>query len=178
MDYILGKEHVIDMSESYKELMVKREIGFREILTRAVCIVPTALLAALTLLTGNMVPFIATVLLGVLVYFVFQWTDIEYEYLYLDKEITVDKVMAKTRRKRAVVIDVNKIEILAPENSDHLSYYKNRQVKLTDLSAGHDIPGQRLYLLYYERNQAFLLNLDDDFAKLVKSAAPRKVFIE
>ena len=58
--------------------------------------------------SGN--SFIAAVACGVLTYFMFQWTDIEFEYLYLDKEITVDKVMARTRRKRAAVLDVNKIE--------------------------------------------------------------------
>ena len=42
-----------------------------------------------------------------------QWTDIEYEYLYLDKEITIDKIMAKTRRKRVLSISVDKIEILS-----------------------------------------------------------------
>lgn len=102
----------------------------------------------------------------------------EFEYLYLDKEITVDKVMAKTRRKRAAVLDVNKIEIMAPQNSSQLTYYKNRQVKITDLSAGHDLPDQKIYMVYYEGNQCFLMNLDEDFAKTVKSVAPRKVYME
>lgn len=166
------------MNESYKELLVKKERGFQETFTRAICIVPTVLLALLTLLTGNIIIFILTVALGVLDYFVFQWTDIEYEYLYLDKEITIDKVMARTRRKQVMVIDVNKIEIMAPEGSYQLDSYRNRQVKTIDLSAGHDIPGQRLYMVYYEGNQKFILNLDDDFAKTVKLVAPRKVFME
>lgn len=166
------------MNESYKELLVKREKGIKETLTRVVCIVPAVLLGVLTLLTGNIITFIVTVALGVLAYFVFQWTDIEYEYLYLDKEITVDKVMAKTRRKRVTVIDVNKIEIMAPESSYQLDSYRNRQVKTIDLSAGHDLPGQKLYMVYYEGNQKYVLNLDDDFAKTVKAVVPRKVYTE
>lgn len=166
------------MNESYKELLVKREKGIKETLTRVVCIVPAVLLGVLTLLTGNIITFIVTVALGVLAYFVFQWTDIEYEYLYLDREITVDKVMAKTRRKRVTVIDVNKIEIMAPESSYQLDSYRNRQVKTIDLSAGHDLPGQKLYMVYYEGNQKYVLNLDDDFAKNVKAVIPRKVYTE
>lgn len=166
------------MNESYKELLVKKEKGPKEAVERVACIVTAVLLGLAALFSANMILFIATVAFGVLTYFVFQWTDIEYEYLYLDKEITVDKVMAKSRRKRAVVIDVNKIEVMAPENSSQLQYYKNRQVKTTDLSAGHDLPGQRLYAVYYEGSQKFLMNLDDDFINTVKLVAPRRVFTD
>lgn len=168
---------IIGMNDSYKELLVKRERGIQGTIMRIVCVVPTVLLALL-MFSGSLIVFIAVVALGIFDYFVFQWTDIEFEYLYLDKEITVDKVMARTRRKRAAVLDVNKIEIMAPQNSSQLAYYKNRQVKITDLSAGHDLPDQKIYMVYYEGNQCFLMNLDEDFAKTVKSVAPRKVYME
>ena len=168
---------ITNMNDSYKELLVKRERGTQGTIMRIVCVVPTVLLALL-MFSGNLIIFIATVALCIFDYFVFQWTDVEFEYLYLDKEITVDKVMAKTRRKRAAVLDVNKIEIMAPQNSNQLTYYKNRQVKITDLSAGHDLPDQKLYMVYYEGNQCYMMNLDEDFAKTVKSVAPRKVYME
>ena len=113
-----------------------------------------------------------------LCYFVFQWTDIEYEYLYLDKEINIDKIMAKTRRKRVATISVEKMEILAPEKSHQLDSYRNRDIKAADYSAGKDLPGQKLYALYSEGNQKYLLNLDEDFAKTIKGIAPRKVFMD
>ncbi|MDE5824623.1 MAG: hypothetical protein K2H91_08070, partial [Lachnospiraceae bacterium] len=69
------------MNESYKELLVKRDRGAKETLKRVVCVVPTVLVGLLTLLTGNIIFFIVVIALGVLDYFVFQWTDIEYEYL-------------------------------------------------------------------------------------------------
>ena len=166
------------MNDSYKELMVKKERSFLQQLLRIACIVFTVLLGMVTLLTGNIILFIVVVVLGVLDYFIFQWTDIEYEYLYLDKEISVDKILAKTRRKKAAKIEVDKIEILAPESSHQLDSYRNRQVKTMDYSAGHDLPGQKLYAAYYEGSQRFLFNLDDDFVKTVKSVAPRKVFVE
>ena len=166
------------MNESYKELLVKKDKGAKEILTRVVCVVPTVLLGLLTLLTGNIVCFIFVIALGALDYFVFQWTDLEYEYLYLDKEISVDKIMAKTRRKRAATISVEKIEIMAPEKSHQLDSYRNRQAKVMDLSAGHDLPDQKLYWVFYEGNQKILMNLTEDFAKTVKGIAPRKVFTD
>lgn len=166
------------MGEKYRELMVKKEMGVKEQAMRMSCLLLTVFAGMLTLLTGNMLIFVVAVALGVLTYFVFLWTDIEYEYLYLDKEIIVDKVMLKSRRKRTAVIDVNKIEIMAPEGSPQLEYYKNRQVSITDLSAGHDLPEQRLYDLYYEGNRKFIMNLDDEFVSILKMVVPRRVFSE
>lgn len=166
------------MNESYKELLVKKEKGAKDTLIRVACVIPTVLLALLTLLTGNVIFFIIVIALGVLDYFVFQWTDIEFEYLYLDKEISVDKIMAKTRRKKLMTISVEKIEIMAPEKSYHLDPYRNRQTKVVDLSAGHDLPDHKLYWVFYEGNQKILMNLTEDFAKMVKGIAPRKVFTD
>ncbi|MCM1181852.1 MAG: DUF6106 family protein [Roseburia sp.] len=166
------------MNESYKELLVKKERDIKQKLARVLCLVPTVLIGFFTLITGNIILFIVTVALGVLDYFVFQWTDIEYEYLYLDKEITIDKIMAKTRRKRACVIDVGKIEILAPVNSHQLDSYRNRQVKTLDYSAGNDLPEQKLYAAYYEGNQKYQLNLTEDFVKTIRGIIPRKVFMD
>ena len=47
------------------------------------------------------IALIPAILFGVAAYFVYMNTDLEYEYLYLDRELTVDKVMAKSKRKRA-----------------------------------------------------------------------------
>lgn len=166
------------MNESYKELLVKKDNGAKETVIRVVSVIPTVLSGLLTILTGNPIIFIIAIAFVGLDYLVFQWTDIEYEYLYLDKEISVDKIMAKTRRKKVTTIDVNKIEIMAPEKSYQLDSYRNRQVKVTDLSAGHDLPEEKLYWIFYEGNQKFLMNLTEDFAKTIKGVAPRKVFTE
>lgn len=166
------------MNDSYKELMVKKESGMKEKLLRIVCMVPTVLAGILTLGTASAILFIITIALGVLTYFVYQRTDVEYEYLYLDKEINVDKIMAKTRRKRVATLSVEKMEILAPEKSHQLDSYRNRNIKATDYSAGQDLPEQKVYALYYEGNQKYLLSLDEDFVKTIKGIAPRKVFMD
>lgn len=166
------------MNESYKELLVKKDRGAKETLIRVVSVVPTIFLGLFAFLSVNMIFFIIAIAFGVLDYFVFQWTDLEYEYLYLDKEISVDKIMAKTRRKKLTTISVEKIEIMAPEKSHQLDSYRNRQTKVTDVSAGHDLPDQKLYWIFYEGNQKILMNLTEDFARTIKGIAPRKVFMD
>lgn len=166
------------MNESYKELLVKKERDMKQTLLRVACVIPTVVCAAFTLLMGQIVMFIFLIVCGVLDYFVFQWTDIEYEYLYVDREISIDKILAKTRRKKIATIETDKIEIMAPEKSHQLDSYRNREVKTADYSAGKDLPDQKLYVIYSEGSKKYLLNLTEDFAKTVMNIIPRKVFLQ
>ena len=164
------------MNETYVECLVARKssgiMSFLKILLIMLTVV--FVLVGMVFVPGLLVAIVT----GIGAYFAYMNADVEYEYLYLDKEITVDKIMAKTRRKRVLTIDVNKIEILAPEKSYQLDSYRNRQVKATDFSAGHDLPDQKLYVMFYEGSQKYLLNLTEDFAKTVKGIIPRKVFLD
>ena len=165
------------MNESYKELIVKKEMGVKEIALRAVCLIPTVLFALLGL-GGFLIALAVAAIFGVLTYFVWISTDIEYEYLYLDKELNIDKIMAKSRRKKMATLEVERMEIMAPEKSHQLDSYRNRDFKKVDYSAGRDLPEMKLYTIYYDGSQKIQVNLTEDFVKTMKSIAPRKVFLD
>lgn len=165
------------MSDSYKELIVKREMGGKEIALRALCVIPTVLFALLGL-SGFLLALLPAVIFGGITYFVWLSTDLEYEYLYLDKELSIDKIMAKSRRKRVDTLELERVEILAPEKSHQLDSYRNREYKKADYSAGKDLAESKLYTIYYDGNKKIQLNLTEDFVKAMKAVAPRKVFLD
>lgn len=119
---------------------------------------------------------IIAVLLGVAAYFVYLNSDVEYEYLYVDKELTVDKVMAKSRRKRVATYDLGKIEILAPIKSWHLDNYKNRTDKTVDYSSGEEKQPDRRFAFFYDGKQRVLIEPNEEMIKAMQTVAPRKVF--
>lgn len=166
------------MSDAYVECLVKSKPTMKGKLLKALVVFLTIAFAVLCFLTFNMIFFILAVAAGVGVYFVNQMTDLEYEYLYLDKELTIDKVMAKTRRKRIAVYSLGKIEIMAPFKSYRLDNYKNRQVKTIDFSIGYEDQPDRRYVVYYEGNVKLILSPSEDLVKIMKNAAPRKVFTD
>ena len=53
----------------------------------------------------------------VLCYFKLPSFDLEFEYLYVNGELDVDKIMSKTKRKRVARIDMDKVELIAPLKS-------------------------------------------------------------
>ena len=165
------------MSESYIEVMVQRKPSgtmlFLKYLLAGLAVV--SFMASFVL--GHLLIILA-IAFGVGAYFVGMNANIEYEYLYLDKEITIDKVMNKSKRKRVGVYQVDKMEILAPLKSYHLDSFKNRQVKELDYSSGVAGQPETRYCFYYEGSQKIIFEPNDEFIKLVKNVAPRKVFTD
>ena len=104
--------------------------------------------------------------------------DLEYEYLYLDREISIDKVMAKSRRKKAGSFAIEKMEIFAPLNSHRLDSYKNRELKTLDYSSRIAAQPERRYMMVWNGDTKIILEPNEEMIRAVQSVAPRKVFTD
>ena len=164
------------MSDAYVECLVKAKPSMLGKFFKNLLIVLTVILVILMALTMNVIILLLAVAAGVGAYFVNMFTDLEYEYLYLDKELTIDKVMAKTKRKRVAVYQLDRMEILAPVRSYHLDNFKNRTVKEKDYSIGYEEKPDLRYAMYYEGGEKLVLSPSPEMIKVMKNAAPRKVF--
>ena len=121
--------------------------------------------------------FILAIPCGIGAYFANMFTELEYEYLYLDKEIVIDKVMAKSKRKRVAVYSLDRIEILAPVKSYRLDNFARRNnTKVKDYSIGEELQPDRRYVMYYEGGEKILLSPSEEMIKVMKNVAPRKIF--
>ncbi len=166
------------MNDSYIECMVERRTPAWQAFLKYLVIFLAAVLVLGGLLFGQTLFLIGGILFGVLAYFVILNTDLEFEYLYLDKEITVDKIMHKTKRKKVATYTVEKMEILAPIKSYHLDGYKNRQAKVVDYSCGFEDKPDKRYVFFYDGKEKVIIEPSEDFVKMVKNVAPRKVFTD
>lgn len=161
------------MNDVYVECLVRAKRSVILIVFKILLIIITVLTGFLGLLGFPFFLFLACAFGGI-AYFVHLRSEVEYEYLYLDKEITVDKVMAKSKRKRMGVYKLDKIEILAPENSYHLDAYRKRMVKETDYSGAEE----RAFVFYYEGGQKIIWSPSEAMIGALRNVAPRKVFSE
>lgn len=165
------------MSETYVECLVKTESPILPRFLRIVLIMITVAFGFLTLM-GYALALIVAVLAGVGAYFAHLCADIEYEYLYLDKELSVDKIMAQTRRKKIATFEIERMEVLAPVKSYRLDNYKNRTCKDLDYSIRREEKPDRRYVMYYEGNQRIVLSPSEEMVKAIRNVAPRKVFMD
>ena len=158
------------MNDTYVEWMVKRKTSVAMKFLKMLLIILTVMIGLLAMVAFNMVLFIVAIVIGVGAYFVSMNSEVEYEYLYVDKELTVDKVLAKSRRKRAATFDMGKMEVMAPIKSYHLDNYKNRQDKAVE-------PDHR-YVFYYDGKQKVIFEPNQEMVKAIQFIAPRKVFMD
>lgn len=164
------------MNDVYVECLIKAKTSAMAKFFHALLIVLTVLLVLAMPFLGTLTLLLAIVT-GVGAYFVGVYTDLEYEYLYLDKEISVDKVMGKSKRKRIATYSVDRMEIFAPIKSYHLDNYKNRNVPVKDYSIGEELQPDQRYVMYCD-GKKILLSPSAELIKALKNVAPRKVFSE
>ena len=165
------------MSDMYVECLVKGKAKPTNIIFKWVFILATAVFGVMTLL-GAIIAFIPAGICGIIAYYVSFGASIEYEYLYMDRELTVDKIMAKAKRKRVDTLHVDRMEVVAPISSYHLDGYKNRKVSVKDYSSGVEEPDYKLYAIYYEGGVKVVISASENLIKALKAVAPRKVFMD
>lgn len=165
------------MNDSYMEYMVRKKVTPKDYLCRVSMIVLTAFFFFVSVVFSPAL-IIAFISAAITYFVVFPRTDLEYEYLYLDKQITVDKIMGKKSRKQVAVYDVDKIEILAPADSGRLKEYENRPLKELPLWSLEQEEGHVPYVMIYNKNQKVILDLPAEFVKMVQNVAPRKVYFD
>lgn len=85
-----------------------------------------------TILTFNLIAFGVAVLTTVVYALLFSEQYIEYDYCFYNENVEIDKVMNRSRRKRAIKFSTSNIRMIAPENSirisNQLQQYPNTRV--------------------------------------------------
>ena len=165
---------------SYVECLVSSKASPFMVVLKGITLALTIVFFISTFLLGfGLVGMILMIASGVAYYFVSLNASIEFEYQYCDREITVDKVLNKSRRKNIGKYDVGRIEAMAPSKSYHLDEYKNKTYKVLDFSAREKDPQpDPTYTIYYDGKEKIILEPTKEFVEAIKNVAPRKVFLD
>lgn len=166
------------MTENYVELLVKRKTSPMIKALRFSCI----LMGIFQLLIGSV--FHAWFFMGTgVVFIVFSCVvahqgNIEYEYLYLDKQFSVDKI--HNRRKRKKVAEYNletELEVMAPKGSHQLDYMKERVSRVKNYTSG-SAEAQVYEMVVHVGNELWLIAIEmtDELYMQMHTSFPRKVF--
>ena len=123
---------------------------------------------------------IPAVLCAAIAYYAWLESVVDYEYVYVDKEIRIAKIQQKQRRKELTTYDLTKMEIMAPQGSPHLDGYKGKEHKVADYSSGDDSNQSSRYVLIMSDGTEVILDLVGEYGpqivELIRMYIPRKVF--
>lgn len=166
------------MNESYVELLVKRKRQIGTLIGQIFLIVLSFISAFLFLLTMSIFLLLATLIFGGLAYLLKYNGNVEYEYLLLDKELSIDKIKCQSGRKKAAEYDLTNLELLAPVSSHRMDAYRERRdIKTKDFSTGErDGAPYALIIRTGGALERVLIECNDDLLDHISRFAPRKVF--
>lgn len=166
------------MNDSYVECLVKRKDSVIGLMLKWIFILLMAGFLVLAVFTGAFGSYIAAIVTGCAAYFFNFFSKVEYEYTYMDREITVDKILNRSRRKRVEVFKADRIEIMAPAESHRLDSYLNKKSKITDYSTGKKVQPDERYIFFYEGNRQVIISPSRELIRAVKTVIPRRIFTD
>lgn len=164
------------MSEAYVEHLVKRKTRLSDTLISCCLLGLTIGFAFIGLFVSLFL--MAALIFGLLFYFVHARSKVEYEYCYLDKEISIDRITNMARRKKMEKIDMERVEIIAPMCSHQLDSYRNRTGKVLDYSTGYVEQPDKRYMIFYDGTRKIIFEPNTEMLTAIRNASPRKVFLD
>ncbi|MGN0298569.1 MAG: DUF6106 family protein [Lachnospiraceae bacterium] len=163
----------------YAECLVKREKAWY-VLPAKIALILLDIIALFSCVILSIFGLIILTLAMGATYLIWQMLDLEYEYIFVTSELSIDTIFNKSRRKKAVRIDLSKADLIAPENHGDLKrVLGNPNVKVKDYSSRR--ADAKKYGIYYSAdgsNQVVLIEPTGELLHVMKSYAPRKVIIE
>ena len=158
----------------YVEVLVKQNVKKEKKKRMIITIVLMAIFLILGMGTAFSLFFLLSLAAAILFWFAGVKYELEYEYYYIDGELTISKIINQARRKNIMVLNEGEIKLVAPKDSDEASEY--RGLKAMDCSAKN--AGQPPYVLICEHKGSLkkvLLQMNDELYKEMRRKMPYKV---
>ena len=164
------------MNDSYVEVLLKKQGKPADTAIKLGMVILTAAAALAVVITGIWLLAIPAVLLLVADGIFLPRLAVEYEYLYVSGELTVDKILGKTKRKSCAAVDMSKVEIIAPADSDRLTEYRNLKCKEADYTSGKEDSRPFVCIYHTDKDvQRFRFEPNDRMLDMMRQTAPRKI---
>lgn len=163
------------MNETYAEYLVRRKTPVYAYILNVVMGALTLVSIFLALTTG-VLSVILMFVCGFFTYLSYRNTRVEYEYLFVTGQLSIDKILGRATRRKVFECTMEEIQIIAPSDSDVLKDYRLQNQKTLDLSSG--ISGARTYTAVIQSgasNTKLIFEPNDKMLQCFRQTAPRKV---
>lgn len=161
------------MGDFYTEQLIKKRTDGKDIAMKILLVVVTVI----SFFIAFFMPFLILLPIVMIVadVILFRRMDVEYEYIYINGDLDIDKVMHKEKRKHMFSVNVNDMEMLAPEGAFQLQTY--RTGKVYDYSSGDASSGNRYVLVFTKSGETskVIFEPNKDLVEGFFLMAPRKV---
>lgn len=164
------------MDELYVEQIVKRkESPFAGAIKTAIVVV-TIILFGLGIFMMNALMMLLGFAAGFAgFYLLLPRLNVEYEYLYVSKELSVDTIYNKESRKKSGEWNLTNMELFVPVDSPRFEEYKNRiSGNVLDFTSKEEGADKYVMIINDKKQTVIYLEPNEELVKAVRSQFPRQ----
>ena len=166
------------MNDIFNEQLVARKPNRRDMFMRAgIAVGGIALLAvamSFNVLSGFLIPIAAVIIAGEV--YLLRSMNIEYEYVFTNGDLDIDRITNKSRRKQVLSINVRSFVTMVPVAGNNYEGEINQYTKMLDYGSG--VVGENTYAAIYEEDGQrvkLIIEPDEEMFKAIRSYIPRVV---
>lgn len=156
------------------EQILKTKAPKQAAVFKAVMII-ACILAVTTIPSMYAVGILLTAILVAFTVILFKYYNAEYEYLLVDGELTVDRIMSRTMRKRCGVYNVAKTSMLAVPTSQAALGMEYKKLRTADYTSNE--ASERVVVLYTMDSNNELVRIflepDEKMLEALKNSVPK-----
>ena len=162
------------MNNYYVEMLIKRDIEDEKKKRKIVVLLIISIIIAYGIISRSLICGFLFVLSLLIYYFFVQKYYIEYEYFYMNGELSISKIINKSRRRNVMELNDRMIRLVAALGSAELEEFYD--LKKLDFTANN--PFELPYVIVFEVNgvvKAMNIQMNDELYKSLKYNMPSKV---
>lgn len=152
------------MLDAVVECLVARRNTIGTYLARLFMIIVDALMVSASLFVLLYIPAFGILIcvfggiIWLVTWLVLRYTRVEYEYAFFDGELTIDKILNKSKRKRIGRYNFNKLEYITKSDSPRLHNVKKQAVEIDCTAKDEALTDYSLYIIE-EGNKSYLVSI-------------------
>ncbi len=162
------------MNQMYAEAGVQRKDDIKTMTLRGLIVIGV-ILGVLLLLMGGFLGIVGAAIVVVLIW-LYPKLNIEYEYVFVDGQIDFDRITGKAKRKTILRIDMEQVDIVAPQGSHALDGYTYIQLINKDFSSNSK--GSKPYIIIAtmeDKKYRISFEPSEKMLTMMRQKSPRKI---
>ncbi len=160
--------------DSFKEQLITRRPDNTVFIKRSGIFIAALLIAVLLFIFLNVMSLIIIALVFWGAYYLIKGFDVEYEYICTNGDLDIDKITAKSRRKRLISVDLKSVTDFGLVKNKTF----NKEYSIVDATSGENENESDYFLACRDSKFGMcyvLISPDNDMLDVIKEYLPRTI---
>lgn len=158
--------------DSFKEQLVARKSDNSVFIKKSCVLIAALFLSAILFILFRYLSFILIAMIGFGTYYLIKNFDVEYEYICTNGELDIDKIIAKSRRKRLTTVDIKGANDFGRLNDADI----NKEYSVIDASSGETENSYYIACKDPKFGMCYvIISPNEDILEIIKTYLPRNI---